>query len=175
MALHSLQDGEHSGCTAEMENAAPIGGDLLVVASARAEKGPEFVIPSTEPRGGIVFLEAPHTSDPDFDALVVLLEPVIPVCARPVLHVSARRRTDRARVGAVPVRGDAVGSYAGGRPGRAEEGLGSRHVAVLTQQGVDQITVAVDGTVEEAPAATNLQIGLLYPGLVGQGAFISSE
>jgi hypothetical protein len=36
-----LQDGEHSGCTTEIENAAAVGGDLLVVASAKTEKGSE--------------------------------------------------------------------------------------------------------------------------------------
>ena len=101
-----------------------IGGDVLVVAIATTEKGAELVVPSTEPRGGPGGLEAPHTSDPAFHVAVVLLEPVISVGAGPALDVAAQRRTDRARVGAVPVRGDAVGGQAGGRLGRAKERLG---------------------------------------------------
>ncbi len=44
-----------------MEQTAAVGGDMLVVAGAEAEKGAELVIPSTEPLGGPECLEAPHT------------------------------------------------------------------------------------------------------------------
>jgi hypothetical protein len=44
---------------------------------------------------------------------------------------------------------------AGHRLGRAEEGLGRRHVAVLAQHGIDEIAVTVDGAVQIAPPATN--------------------
>src|SRR3712207_2986977 len=73
----------------------------------------------------------------------------------------AERRADRAWVGAVPVRGDAVGGDAGCGPGRAEEGLGRRHVAVLTEHGVDQSAVPVDGPIEITPATPHLQIRLV--------------
>ena len=87
--LRSLQNCEHSGGATEMKQTAAAVGNVLVVASAEAKKGAEFVIPSAEPCGGIEFLEAPHTSDPAFDAPVILLQSVVPVSARPVLHVSA--------------------------------------------------------------------------------------
>src|SRR5215212_608200 len=76
-SLPRLQDGEHSGCTTEMEQSAAVGGNVLAVAGAEAEKGAELVIASTEPRGGPEILEAPHTSDPAFHAAVVLLEPTV--------------------------------------------------------------------------------------------------
>src|SRR3712207_7127678 len=56
------------------------------------------------------------------------------------------------RVGAVPIRGDTLGRDAGDRLGRAEEGLGGRHVAVLAQHGVDQSAVTVDGAIQIAPS-----------------------
>ncbi len=85
-----------------MEQAATVGGNVLAMAGAEAEKGAELVIPSTEPRGGLEGLEAPHTSDPTFHAAVVLLEPIVPVGTGPVLHASSECCSDRARVGAVP-------------------------------------------------------------------------
>jgi hypothetical protein len=62
-----LQDGEHSGGATKMKQATTVGGNVLVVASAETEKGAELVIPSTEPIGGIEFLETPHISDPAFE------------------------------------------------------------------------------------------------------------
>ena len=74
----------------------------------------------------------------------------------------AERRTDRPRVGAVPVGGDAVGCRAGCGLGRAEEGPGRRHVAALAEHRVDEIAVAVDGAVEVTPAAPHLQVDTVY-------------
>ena len=56
-----------------MKQTAAVGGDRLAMAGAEAEKGAELVIASTEPLGGPECLEAPHTSDPAFDAPVILL------------------------------------------------------------------------------------------------------
>ena len=60
-----------------MEQSAAVGGDVLVVAGAGAEKGAELVIASTEPLGGPEGLEAAHTSDPAFHAPMILLQPII--------------------------------------------------------------------------------------------------
>src|SRR5215213_7927589 len=110
-----------------MEQSA-VGGNVLAVAGAEAEKSAELVIASTEPRGGPEILEAPHTSDPAFYAAVILLQPVVLVGAGSVRDMPAQRRTDCTWVGAVPVRGDAVRDYAGGRLGGAEERLCGHHV-----------------------------------------------
>src|SRR5215207_8474412 len=83
------------------------------------------------------------------------------ISAGPVHDLSAECRADRPRVGAVSVGGDALGDNAGHRLGRAEEGLGRRHVAVLAQHGIDEIAVTVDGAVQIAPPATNLQVSLV--------------
>jgi hypothetical protein len=74
-----------------MEQMATTGGNMLVVTGAEAEERAELVVSSTEPLGRTECLEAPHTSDPAFDAPVILLEPIILVGAGTVLHVSAQR------------------------------------------------------------------------------------
>src|SRR3712207_8530870 len=58
------------------------------------------------------------------------------VGAGPMHDPSAQRGADRPRVGAVPIRGDAIWNQAGGGLGRAEEGLRRRHVPVLAEHGV---------------------------------------
>src|SRR5215212_8245888 len=145
----------------EVKQATAFGWDMLVVTGAGAKEVAQLVMASTEAlRRGEAF-EAAHTSDAAFDAAVVLLQPVVPVGAGPMRNPSAERGADRPRVGAVPVRGDAVGDQAGGGLGRAEEGLRRRHVAALAEQGVDQVAVPVDGPIEVTPAAPHLQVGLI--------------
>src|SRR5215211_8223659 len=80
-SLCSLQDGEHGSCATEMEQAAAISGDVLVVAIATAEKGAELVVASAEPIRGVECLEAAHTSDPAFHAPMILLQPIVLVGA----------------------------------------------------------------------------------------------
>ena len=46
-----LQDGQHRHTSPEMEQSAAIGGNVLMVAGARAEKVSQFVIRATEPGG----------------------------------------------------------------------------------------------------------------------------
>jgi hypothetical protein len=73
-----------------MKQAAAIGGDMLVVAVAETKKGAELVISAAEPLGRGEALEASHTSDPAFDAAMILLQPIVPVCTGPMLHVPAK-------------------------------------------------------------------------------------
>src|SRR4051812_9078406 len=153
-----------------MKQTLAVGGNMLVVTGAETEKGAEFVVSSAEPIGGTKFLEAPHTSDPTFQAAMILLKPVIFIGAGPMPNMPSQRGADRAWVGAVPVRGDPVGYHAGGRLGGAEERLGRCHVPVLAEHGVDQIAVAVDGTVDIAPAAPDFQVGFVHVPGASSGA-----
>src|SRR3954447_11696431 len=73
------------------------------------------------------------------------LQPVVFVGAGAVDHAPAERRADRPRVGAMAIRGDLIRDYTSDGLRRAEEGLGRGHVAVLAQQGVHEVAVAVDG------------------------------
>jgi hypothetical protein len=62
---------------------------MLAVVGAKTEKGTELVISSAEPLGGSECLEAAHTSDPAFEAPVILLESIIQIGAGPVLYMPA--------------------------------------------------------------------------------------
>ena len=89
--LRSLQDCKHSDCATTMKQTAAVGGNRLAMAGADTEKGAELVIASTEPFGSPECFEAAHTSDPAFDAPVILLQPVVLVGAGPMSHLSAER------------------------------------------------------------------------------------
>jgi hypothetical protein len=82
------------------------------VAGAEAEEVAEFVVAPAEALGRGEALEAPHISRAPFHAAMILFQPVVFVCAGPVHDPPAERRADRPRVGAVPVRGDALGGDA---------------------------------------------------------------
>jgi len=134
-----------------MKQAAAVGGDRLTMVGAETKKGAQLVIASTGPLGGRDCVEAARTSDPTFDAPVILLEPVVLVGAGPMLHMPAECGADRTWVGIVPICGDAIRGHAGGGLGRAEERLGSRHVPLLAQHGIDQVAVTIDGAVGDRP------------------------
>ena len=77
LRLRGLHDRKRSRGATEVEQATAVGGDVLVVASVRAEEVAEFVVAATEPLRRGEALEAPHPSRAPFHAAVVLLEPVI--------------------------------------------------------------------------------------------------
>jgi hypothetical protein len=127
------------------------GGNGLVVAKAATKKITEFAVLSAEATGGLIGLEAPHTSDPPLDAAMVLLEPIVQVSARPVPDRPPQRHADRPGVGSVAVCRHPVRPKARGRLCRTEEGLGCRHVAMLAEHGIDQVPVSIDSAIQVGP------------------------
>src|SRR3954464_9842653 len=153
-----LQDGQHGHAAAEELESAAIGGNMLMVAGARAEEAAQFIVCATEPSGGSGAFEAPHWSVAPFDAAVVLLQPVIQVSTGSVPHAFAQRGADRPGVAVVAIGRDPVRYHAGHRLGGTKERLRGSHVAVFTEQHVDQVPVPVDSAIQIAPAPVHLQV-----------------
>jgi hypothetical protein len=82
---------------------------------------------------------------------MILLQMIIQVAVRPVPHPLPKDVPNGARIGIMAIRGDAVWGDTGYCPGGAEEGLGRCEVACLAEPHIDQIPIAVDGTVEVLP------------------------
>src|SRR3954471_1348576 len=143
-----LQDGQHGRGPPEVEQSAAIGGYVLMVAGAEAEEVAQFIVSAAEPGGRSGALQAPHGPVATFDAPVVLLQPVVQVGTGPVPHILAELGPDRPGVAVMAVGRDPVRDHAGDRLGGAEERLRGRHVAVLTEQHVDQGPVPVDGAIQ---------------------------
>jgi hypothetical protein len=159
--LRGLRNHKCSRGATEVTQVSTVGRGMLVVAGAGAEEVAKLVVTFAEALRRSEALEPPHTSDAAFDAPVILLQPFVFVGAGPVHDPSAVRAADRPWIGAVAVRGDAVGDNASCRFGRAEEGLGRRHVPLLAEHGVHEIAAAVDRSIQVAPAATDLHVRLI--------------
>src|SRR3954454_18029902 len=157
-----LQHAQHGHGAAEELESAAIGGNVLMVAGARAEKVAQFIVSATEPGGQSRALEAPHGPISAFDAAVILLQPVVQVATGPVPHTFAQLGPDRAGVAVVAIRRDPVRCHASDRLGGAEELLSGCHVAVLTEQHIDQVPGPVDSAVQIAPAPVHLEIRLIH-------------
>jgi hypothetical protein len=65
-----------------VKRTATVGGGMLAE-GAETEKGTEFVVSSAEPLGHTECLEASHTSNPTFDASVILLQSIVAISAGP--------------------------------------------------------------------------------------------
>ena len=92
--LHDVE--RKSGAFGEAE-AAEGSGDDLVVTATRAEKIAEFTMLAAEAAGGVMILEAAHTSDPALDAAMVLFKAIVQVGTRPVPDFVAQHTADRPR------------------------------------------------------------------------------
>src|SRR3954471_4821615 len=55
-----LQNGQHGRGPPEVKQSASVGGNMLVVAGARAEEVAQFIVSLAEPGGRSRALEAPH-------------------------------------------------------------------------------------------------------------------
>jgi len=60
-SLRRFENSERAGGTTEVKQATAAGGDILVVAGARAEVVAKLIVASTEALRGCEALEAPHT------------------------------------------------------------------------------------------------------------------
>src|SRR5215213_8337666 len=134
---------------------------MSVMAGAEAEEVAELIVAAAEPGGRSRALEALHGPVSAFDAPMVLLQLIVQVAAGPVPHTTAQLGPDRPRVAVVAVGRDPVRRHAGHRLRGAEERLRRRHVAMLAEHHIHQRAGAVDGTIEVAPAALDLDAGLV--------------
>src|SRR4051794_22028529 len=72
-------DGPHGRGLPELEQSLAVGGHVLVMAGAEAEKVAQFIVSPAEPGGRSRAFEAPHGPVAAFDAAVILLQPVVQV------------------------------------------------------------------------------------------------
>src|SRR3954452_4679149 len=117
--------------------------------------------------GRVEGLEAADPRHGPLDPEVVALDPLLPVLGH-VMHRRARQkavlpgRDDRRRVGPRAIGADPVGGEQRLVFQRlAEEALGRLQVALRREQEVDRVSVLVDGPVQVAPLAADLDVGLV--------------
>jgi hypothetical protein len=76
---------------AEKVTALPGCWNVLVVTGSTAEEVAELIVLSAESVCRVMLLEAAHTSDPYFDAAMVLFKSIVQVDARPVTDVATQQ------------------------------------------------------------------------------------
>jgi len=150
------------------------GGSLSMVASAGCRRHPrpsssrysvetsQLVEGSAEPAGRLERPESSHRPIPLLDPSMVLFNPAIQVSVRPVLHVCAQFFPNRPRVGVVTIGRNPIRCDTGELERLGEEGLGCSHVPLPAQPAIHQVPIPVDGSVQVAPLATDLDVGLVY-------------
>ncbi|MCK8787847.1 hypothetical protein M0638_26185 [Roseomonas sp. NAR14] len=74
--LRGLQDAERGSGAAALKEAASISRNMPAVSGAEAEMVAEFIVATTEPLDWGEALEAAHTSEPAFEAAVVLRQAI---------------------------------------------------------------------------------------------------
>src|SRR5690348_1957759 len=87
---------------------------------------------------------------------------VVEVYVRPVPNRFAELAPDRGRVGVVPISRDPVWNNVGHRLGGTKECLCGSEIAMLAQHHIHQVTIAINGPVQVAPLAVDLDERLVH-------------
>ena len=92
---------------------------------------------------------------------MILLKSVIQIRVGPMPNHFAQLAPDRGRVIVMTIGRDSIRDNPGHHRGRTKERLGGGEIAVLAQHHVNEGTIAVDGAIEIAPVAVNLDVRLI--------------
>jgi hypothetical protein len=82
---------------------------------------------------------------------------IIQVTVRAMAHFFSQLGFASPRIGVMPIAGDSLGNTSGDSPRGAEEGFRRRLVALLTQQNLDEIPIAINRPVQVGPRAIALK------------------
>jgi hypothetical protein len=130
-------------------------GDELVRTSPGPEVVSEFVEGTAEAFRRSEAFKAQQGVVALFDSSVVWLDPIVFVAATPMLDLLPEHFGDGARRGVVSVGGHLFRAASGHGLGTAEEALGRGPISFRTQQGVDELPVPIDGTIQVTPPSTH--------------------
>jgi hypothetical protein len=158
-----------------MNGASLLEGEGLMAARLRAEIRTYLVEQAAEPRSRGVTFEPAHRPIPWFDPAMILLQMVSQVAIGPMRHCFPEHGADRAGVGVMSIRRDAVRGHAGACPRGMEEGLRRGEVAGVAEAHVHQVAVSINRPVSVlhsplkgmAPAGSAVGLSRLMEKLAG--------
>ena len=123
----------------------PLGrGDELVRRSPRPEVVSKFVEGVAEALGRPKTFKAQHRIGALFDSAMILLDPIIFIAATPMFYFFPEHFGGGSRIGAMPVGGDLFGTTSRDSLSTAEKTLGSGHVSLRTERGINQLSLFVN-------------------------------
>ena len=152
------------------------GWERLAHSWTQAEVLALFVEGPAEAGSGVEIPVATHRIIALLDATMILFQAVVEVRVAAVPHLPAQCFSDRARIGVMPVGRHLLGDLLRHFQRCREEAFGCLHIPMLAQHGVNQIAVAVDGSVEVLPLARHLDVGFVHvPGAAGLALALGAQ
>jgi hypothetical protein len=136
--------------------------EALIAVSLRLQKGTNLIEDLTETPSGVKGFESTHGLVLLFDSAMVLLQMIVQVAVRPVHHPLPENVPIGARVGITAIGRDAVRRHPSHRPRRPKKGLGRHQITRVAEPRINEVAVALDGTVQVGPLPLNFDIGLIY-------------
>jgi len=122
---------------------------------------------ASEPAHGVVAL---------FDATVILLESIVEIVVGPVEHITAKGLADRTWVGVMSIGRHPLWCVTNHIDSLLEKAPGCLGNSLLTQPGVNQIAIAIDGAREVAPFSLDVDVGFIdIPGPASLSSSLDSQ
>jgi hypothetical protein len=134
------------------EHLALVGkGNLLLPGGTEPKELAHFIEGAAEAccRGYVA--EPAHRIVALFDATMVLLQPIVEIRVATVHDLLAKSITDRTRVGVMSIRRHPLWCVTNDSNGLREKAPGGIHIPLLAQHRVNQVAIAINGTVKIAP------------------------
>jgi len=107
---------------------------------------------------------------------MVLLQPIVQVCARSMLPIAPHCLANSSGIGTVPIGGHLVGNLANDCNCPLEKALSCLHIPLLTSHGISQIAILINCPIKITPFPFDFEIGLIHiPGLPCLSASFGSQ
>jgi hypothetical protein len=103
-----------------------------------------------------------HGVVPLFDASVVLLQPIVEIMVASMGNVLAEDLSDGTRVRTVSICGHSLWSIANSLESLAKKALGCIHISLLTEHGINQVAILINGSIQIAPLSLDPHIGFIH-------------
>ena len=144
-----------------MENhlALLVQGDRLLHGGADPDKLPHFIKGPTEARCRWEASKPTPGRVPLFTAAVILFQLSVEILIPVMENVLAKDCADGTWVRTVSIRDHSLWSLATCLEGLLEKALGSVHSAFLTEHGINQMAILLDGTRHGAPLSLDPHVG----------------
>ncbi len=136
--------------------------------STNTKKLPLLVEGPTKARGRLKTLEPSCWVIALFEAAMILFDVIVQIVMAAMRHLFPKRLADRSRIRVMTVGRHPFRCLASDLERLPEKARGCVPIALLTQHGVNQIAVAIDGPVEVLPHAFDCDVRLVgMPGSAG--------
>jgi hypothetical protein len=136
--------------------------DHFAYGAARTEIIAQFIEGPTETCRPLNCAKAAHWVISLFDSTVVLLQPIVEVFARSMVHIAAHCLTNGSRIGTVPVGRDRRGGMPHDSYCLFEKSLSRFHIPLLAQHGIHSIALVVDCSIQITPLSMHFEVRLIH-------------